>query len=618
MQLLTYEEALVVESNPAHVRLFLFICQRLQEKNVDADEMAEKSDLFAAGLMGMLNENSSGYNRHEVAILFDHLMKWYITPYTDYGGKVQNRKDIRWHVDYSPDNDFAEILQAASAAIKEKRGPNGPKMPRSWGVGIKCSYSCDKGHAQFENSTVDHHGQLLKVEPWETFFQSENPADEAVALSLEPQMPWLMAYKFFYRTVARKCNLAAADAPAILATDNYYFGKYLYELEKDVSAELKYLVFRADSLTEDSYLAKDIVRGKRYAAREELLLALPSQTQFSHSAADMTTYCPLLGMLVGDIWYADFNCKFVLAAEQREAFALGFVEASVIAIVAEDRAFRSVVEFINVFFSIEEKPAVVQLLVKHLQRAEKTDDIADVIEKLQKSELIRMGPLAGWNFPLRNLHFGSAEKPALDVKVAATSTALQARVCETMGWTIADVEMLVGKKLWGFVQHLFASSRSTDLKLVDRVWLSAIDAQKNDLIALIYNQGYPILHEDDRMMDFSGYGDNRNPFANMLKNCPQLLVDSPRTDASLCPSKGDSRVAYGLWNMFRRTVIAAITDNIDDRHMLKYLQRCRALLDKLFPGDADIKNDFAREVRQKLGRYGRNEKELAILAGYWP
>lgn len=617
-QLSAYEQALAADLNPAHVHLFLFICQRLQEKDVDAGDMAEKSDIFAAGLMGMINENSTGYNRQEVAILFDHFIKWYETPY---GGKIQTRKDICWHVDYSPDRDFAEILQKAGAAIKEQRGPDGPKMPRSWGVGIKCSYDATEGHTQFESSTIDHQGHLLKVEPWEKFFQSEDPADESIALSLQPTMPWMMEYKFFYRTVARRCNLTVADAPAILAADNYYFGKYLYETESNVSAELKYMVFRADSLTKDSYLAKDILRGERYAPCQELLLEFPEQRQFSHSPADIDSYCPLLGMIVGDIWYSEPNCKFILTAEQRRGFALGFVEAAAIAIAAEDRAFRSVIDLMNDIFTTDEKPAIVQLLVKQLQRAVQTEDIKDIkdiIEKLQQSKLMKSAPPHGWDLPIRDLEYFNTLQVGTDPSFLQPSVVLHAQICETMGWTIADSEMLIDKKLWGFVYHLLLTFRSTDLKMIDRVWLNAIDAQKKDIVLLIYEQAQPLFHEKTRRMDCSSYGDYRNPFANMLKNFPQLVLDSSRTDASLCPPEGATWEVHQRYSMFRDMVIAALTDNVDDRKMLKYLQRCKALLEKLFPGDTEIKAVFAQIVREKLSRYGRSEQELAILAANWP
>lgn len=614
-QLSAYEAALAAETNPAHVRLFLFICQRFDDKDLDAGDLMEKSDPSAGALMSMINQNSTGYTKSEVALLFDHFMKWYETPHTNYEGKTQFRQNIRFSVDYAPDSDFADILRAWHKDVKEKRGPDGPKMPRSWGVGMKCSYSCSKGHAQFESSTIDHHGKLLKVEPWEKFFQSEDPADEAFALSLQPKIPHDIELKIFYRNIARKCHLTASDAPALLASDNYYFGKYLYETEKDISPELKYQVFRADSLTEDKYLAREILRGERYAKRKDLLLAFPEQTDFSHSPADIKTYCPLLGILVGDICFCEFNVRFVLAPEQRRAFASRFVEAAAKAIVVDNRAFRSVIDLMNDIFIEVEKPDVIQLLVKQLRRAPQTDAVKEVLGNLQQTKLMKMQ--ADWDLPLRDIQFESVGKQIVDPTVVATTSSVIAKICETMDLTIADAKTLVEMQMWGFVHYLFLTSRSIDFQLVDSVWLKAIDAKKEDLMLLIYEQGYLIVREDTYVMEFDDYEKNRNPFACMLKTFPQLILNSPRTDETLCPPKNEDQSNLGQWCMFRQAVIGALTYNVDDRRMLEYLQRCKALLEKLFPADGEIKDTFASAVRQKLGGYGRYQEELAILKANW-
>ncbi len=621
-QLSAYESALVAPTNSAHARLFLFICQRLQEKDVDAGDMMEKSDPFAAGLMSMMNDSATGYSRQEVAILFDHFMRWYETPQTGYEGKTKPRTEIRFHVDYAPERDFADLLQEFHATIKERRGPEGAKLPRSWGVGIKCHYSSSKGHAAFEGRTIDHHGQLMKVEPWEQFFQSEDPADEVIALSLEPNMPWAMSYKFFYRQLSRQCNLTIADDPALLAADNYEFGKYLYKSEKEISAEMQYLLVRADSLTKDSYLVKELLRGKRYAKAEEVLLALPQQREFSHSPADMESYCPLLGMMVGEVWYYDFKCKFVMAAEQRRAFALGFAEAAAIAIVAEDRAVRSVNDLLHNIFTDDEKAAIVQLLVKQLQQAVQTKELQPIIAQMQQSKFMKAKGPDEWDLPVRDLELvadSQTKKLAtIDARFLAESVALQTRICATMGFSIKDVKRLLKKKAWGLVQQLFATERLTDLALVDRVWLEAIAADKQNLALLIYEQGYPLFHDSTERMNSSGYGDEPNPFATMLKKFPELVLASSRTDATLCPPMGDSYPALSKRLMFRADTLEALAEGLEDRHLVRQLQCCRGLLDKLFPEDADINRQFLGTVKEKFRRYHNGQAIMEVVAANWP
>lgn len=619
-QLSAYEQALLAETNPAHVRLFLFICSRLREKDVDCHDMAQKSDPFAAGLLGMINENTTGYNREETSILFDHLMKWYETPYTDYGGKTKLRGDIRFSVDYGPDQDFAKILQSTSAAIKEKRGPNGPKLPRSWGVGMKCCYSSSKGHAQFEYSTIDHHGQLMKIEPWEKFFQSEDPADEAIALSLQPEIPWPMKNKFFYRELARKCQLTSQNAPLFFAVDDYELGKYLYESEENVSSELKYLAFRADSLSKDYNLASDIIRGPRgwSSVRSELLVALPQQQEFSHSAANIDTYCPLLGLIIKDNWYADPGVKFILAAEQRQAFTLGFAEAAAIALSRNDRAMHLIIDVMNDILIEGEKAAFIQLLVKQLQLAPQTDHVEKVIHTFQPNKRTKVLLPPAWDLPLREIDFSKPSRHEIDARFLSLSHAKHAEICQVMNFTIADAEKLMDHGAWGFVKHLFSISKSTDLEMVDRVWLRAIDNHREELAMMIYDAGYPLFHETTTTMQYDGYGENRNPFTNLLRNFPRSVLESSRTDVTLCPPETEDYIGSRKRAMFRRGVVDALVKLLDNRSLLEDLQVNKDLLEKFFPGDIVIKKEFFLEASHKLSDWWNHEEFMKVLHNEWP
>jgi hypothetical protein len=358
------------------------------------------------------------------------------------------------------------------------------------------------------------------------------------------------------------------------------------------------------------------LRGERYAAATEILVGLPQQRQFSHSPSDMDTYCPLLGLLVGDIWYSDFNCKFILAAEQRREFALGFVEAAAIAISAEDRAFQSIIDIMNSILVEKEKAAVVQLLVKHLLKCPQTEELQDIIQQLQQSKLFKL-QTAEWDLPVRDLS-SQTIKDDIDPEFVAASTKLQATICETMGWTIDDAEMLLEKSAWGVVQHLFATSRATNFDMVDRVWLKAIDAKKENLMFMIYDQGYPIIQENTRYMDCTTYGDVRNPFANMVKSFPDLILKSSRTDEKLAPVNAEDYTARAKYSMFRQGVVDALVEGLDDRKFVKSLERCKLILDRLFPADVRIKEDFYYGAISKLSKYGRGEVEIGLLKANWP
>tara|TARA_R110001599_G_scaffold21639_2_gene81042 strand:+ start:10723 stop:12015 length:1293 start_codon:yes stop_codon:yes gene_type:complete len=227
-----FEKDLRTETVSAPRRVALYICKRLSstEENDGIELSKATNNPLAGGLMMILNEGTVEYTRAEAAILYDQFLeafaKLQVKPSWD--GKPQPKKteeelSIRWHVDYSPDHDFADILRAAGKIIKENReATGGPKTPKSWGIGMKCSYRVDKGCATFQDSVIDNKGCLLRENPWQTFFDSDLPEDEAKAKQLSPDIPYDLEKRLFNRSIVKKMDYTfEKDAVMLAETSNW-------------------------------------------------------------------------------------------------------------------------------------------------------------------------------------------------------------------------------------------------------------------------------------------------------------------------------------------------------------------------------------------------------------
>lgn len=107
------------------------------------------------------------------------------------------------------------------------------RLRQAGGLGIKCSYIACEGCAKYEDSVIDHDGSLLTEDPWETFYTSENPADEARAKSLEPTIPQEIKAKFEHRTIIRKMGYTLEkDAITLAKAGNWGLVNHLIKETK--------------------------------------------------------------------------------------------------------------------------------------------------------------------------------------------------------------------------------------------------------------------------------------------------------------------------------------------------------------------------------------------------
>ncbi len=603
-----YEQALLAKTNPAHVRLFLFICDRLQDKEVDEHAAFDKSSMFAGAFMSMINDKSVGFSKIEVGLLFDIFVQWYATPKQDHYGRTTPRTSIRWKVDYGPDADFGDLLSSWTRAVKARRGPNGPAIPRSRGVGMKCYYSVADGHANFSSTTLDHHGQPLKIEPWKKFFDSEDPTDREIALELQPKIPWEISRKLFYRNILRKCGLTTRDAPAFFLNDCYYFGEYLYELEAAPSPEANYAVVRAISLCKETYLAKTILEGK------PCLLVRESQTRFSHRTNDMDAYCPLFRILVNDPWSCHIKGIVPIPIEHIPAFAEGFIAAVVASCRKESHRWENLARAMGRIFSTEHLREIVQVLIPKLEALPNHRDLEDFLTTCRDVPSPSL-PLQ-LNLPSRmDIEDTEESLDVVDPRFFLEWPALCQRICTTMNFTLADGLTLIKNGCWGILDFLLETSRTTDLKLIDAIWNKCINAEQSKTALRIYELGYPIFHYDDHgFIEFEGsmHGGPKYPFLELLKNFPVEVAESPRTTLALAPSKDFPGANIDLYH---EEICIALSNHLYGQKLEKNIQVVKLLLSKLLPDEEVIEKRSFEFIKSAISR--SNYGNLPALQALW-
>lgn len=224
---------------PAAKRLALFICKRQNSSAFsDAGEMMEKSNIFAGALLSMINEKAVAPTPAEIAPLYDKFLGVFdsmINETKRYDKSISlDTLSVRWHVDYGPDRELADVMSVWHKEIKQIReAAQGQKLPTGWGLGIKCSYIAESGCAKYADSVIDHDGSLLTEDPWETFYTSENPADEARAKSLEPAIPQIIKAKFEHRQIIRNMGYTLEkDAVALAKAGNWGLVNHLIKETK--------------------------------------------------------------------------------------------------------------------------------------------------------------------------------------------------------------------------------------------------------------------------------------------------------------------------------------------------------------------------------------------------
>ncbi len=266
---------------PAPERLALFICrsQGGGKENDEADMAERGAGGFAAGLMGMVNEDRKNATWKEAGVLFDHFITLFETKRTrraphrkqatqrltkakDSVQELSERKNpsefllglladwkkelvsaqkamdihiqdpdisISWHVDYGPETELADVLRAWHKSINEEREAVGDTpLPHGWGVGMKCSYIARDGCAEFRDSVIQMDGNLTKENPWKTFYDSSKSEDGDLAKLLQPRTPLKWKKKFMNRSIAWNMGYTCEDAPLLAKTNNWGVVEYLF------------------------------------------------------------------------------------------------------------------------------------------------------------------------------------------------------------------------------------------------------------------------------------------------------------------------------------------------------------------------------------------------------
>ena len=249
------EKDLRAETVSAPRRLALYITNRLAsvKESVAVELLKAGVDPVGAYIVMGIDEDTVKYTRSEAAILYDEFLKAIaaLQVKSSWDGKPLSKSEdeltINWSVDYGPDRDFYEILHAANVAITANRAATGgPKTPKSWGVGMKCSYYASDGCAKFQKYVIDNKGCLMEENPWETFLKSGLPSDEVIAKQLQPKIPQDIEKRFVNCSIVQKMGYTfEKDAVLLARTANWGVVSELIETVKsDVPQKEGFKVLR--------------------------------------------------------------------------------------------------------------------------------------------------------------------------------------------------------------------------------------------------------------------------------------------------------------------------------------------------------------------------------------
>ena len=174
---------------PAHKRLALFICDKLNEDVFNAKFRASEQPP-SLGYLPILSDVTPESNTYD-ALYWEELELLYNRLTDVFEGKIENRitaneLKIRWDAG-APTGELANILRSwinSLTSARESKDMPLPALPPWSGL-----YLCEDGCASFNGQVIDHEGRLLWEDPWKRFLRTENRADEKRAKELEPTIP---------------------------------------------------------------------------------------------------------------------------------------------------------------------------------------------------------------------------------------------------------------------------------------------------------------------------------------------------------------------------------------------------------------------------------------------
>lgn len=218
--------ALQAKKNTYMVRAFLYICNCIGKINNLAEVVGGVDGAFAGALLDMANQSCESPSFEETAVLFQMLSDAFPS-------------HLRVYVDYGMESgDVSDVLSRWRQMVTTNRG-NGKKLPMG-NLPCKTGLCAEDGEAHIWGRytyIIDDHGRVMKTNPHDIAYDTENPDDIARAWHLQPKCPKDIQGKFINRSMARGAGLSLVDAPMLCLQRNFGVVRYLLESFKKENPE---------------------------------------------------------------------------------------------------------------------------------------------------------------------------------------------------------------------------------------------------------------------------------------------------------------------------------------------------------------------------------------------